>query len=376
MNCLACGKHTGRPLLDLGKQPLANEYKKTADEPEDVYDLAVSQCTECRHVQLTKLVDPDLLFKNYLYVSGTTETYRNYLKWFAGYVVARTPCIENVMDIACNDGSQLDAFKELGIVTHGVDPAVNLAELSSKNHKIFVGYFEDYTDTVEFDAVTAMNVVGHNPDPYNFVKKCSTILKENGKLFIQTSQADMFRNGEFDTIYHEHASFFNIKSMRTLADRAGMILIDVIKTPVHGNSYVFTLVNKPTLEIEEETEIIDYDAWATQCLKFKDNFIKELAGKRVIGYGAAAKGNTLLNFAGLKLEAIIDDNPLKQGLYTPGMRIPIVSREYLTTISPDEGVCFLPLAWNFFEEIKTNIKIVRDNPLDVFIYLGHILNAN
>ena len=123
-------------------------------------------------------------------------------------------------------------------------------------------------------------------------------------------------------------------------------------------------------------EIIDYDAWATQCLKFKDNFIKELAGKRVIGYGAAAKGNTLLNFAGLKLEAIIDDNPLKQGLYTPGMRIPIVSREYLTTISPDEGVCFLPLAWNFFEEIKTNIKIVRDNPLDVFIYLGHILNAN
>jgi SAM-dependent methyltransferase len=382
MSCVACGGSNLKTILDLGDQPLANSYKKNAADAEAVYKLAVNLCPECFHLQQVEFVDPDLLFKNYLYVSGTTDTYRDYLKWFAEYTHGVVPSAKRVLDIGCNDGSQLDFFKARGLMTWGVDPAKNLAEISGKNHTIHADYFETFSADEKFDIVTAMNVVGHQRDPRAFLQKCVDLMHDDSRLFVQTSQANMVLNGEFDTIYHEHISFFNSQSMNMLAERSGLVMISVMKTPAHGESYVFTLAKKGVVDhayIQNERELglfnpDMYRYWAERVHKFRAEFNKAVSGKRLIGYGAAAKGNTLLNYTKVKPEVIIDDNPLKQGLYTPGMAVPIVNRGFLESLSA-EPVCFLPLSWNFFEEIKNKIKGCRPNVNDEFIHPGHILAA-
>lgn len=209
-------------------------------------------------------------------------------------------------------------------------------------------------------------------------------MHDTSVLFIQTSQANMVLNDEFDTIYHEHLSFFNTKSMKVLVERCGLILSDVFKTDIHGTSYVFVItktdfLNKTgtqeMLKFEEEKglyNILTYPDYASNCYKTTfqlKNFLKNYKhkGYKLIGYGAAAKGNTLLNFGKIKLDYIIDDNPLKQNLLTPGMDIPIFGSEKLLELKNDDKVVFIPLAWNFFTEIKSRIKAKRDNNNDIFV---------
>ena len=236
--CLACDSVDLIPVLDLNDQPLANSYKKSKDEPEASYPLKINRCEQCYHVQLTHAVNPDLIYKNYLYVSGTTKTYVDYMDWYADFVCEQFNVFpQSVLDIGCNDGSQLDKFKNRGLQTYGVDPAENLFQLSSKNHNVTCGYFDDkYSQPV--DIITIQNAFAHNPNPLELLKNCKKNLNIDGLIFIQTSQADMILNDEFDTIYHEHISFYNIKSMMFLCNRAGLNLIDVIKTPIHGTSYI------------------------------------------------------------------------------------------------------------------------------------------
>lgn len=383
MSCLACGNTQLKTILDLGDQPLANSYRcLTADDHEDFFKLGINLCTSCFHLQQVEFVDPDLMYKNYLYVSGTSVTYRSYLKWFAKFTIEKVPSAKNVLDIGCNDGSQLNEFKELGLDTWGVDPAKNLAKISSKNHIVHADYFQNFNTELKFDIVTAMNVVGHQTDPLSFVKKCATLMHDQSRLFIQTSQANMVLNGEFDTIYHEHISFFNSQSMKILAERAGLVMIEVTKTDAHGESYVFTLAKSGDPDFsyiskERELGLFNpdmYRYWVERIQKFRELFPTIVSGKRLIGYGAAAKGNTLLNFTKVKPEVIIDDNPLKQGLCTPGMGVPIVSIGYLKAL-PQEPVTFLPLSWNFFDEIKSKIKEHRPTIDDEFIHLSHILSS-
>jgi hypothetical protein len=193
----------------------------------------------------------------------------------------------------------------------------------------------------------------------------------------------MVPNDEFDTIYHEHVNFYNINSMRELCRRAGYNLVDVQKTPIHGTSYVFVLginQSKPSrvqnqIDMEQAIGLLDintYRKWSeTVCTNIQSLRIKcELYrknGYKLVGYGAAAKGNTLLNFAKFDLDAIIDDNPLKQNLYSPGSHIPVVGIDYLDSIPKDQPVLFVPLAWNFFNEIKRRVLARRDLEIDQFI---------
>jgi hypothetical protein len=208
-------------------------------------------------------------------------------------------------------------------------------------------------------------------------------MHDNSVLFIQTSQANMVLNNEFDTIYHEHLSFFNTNSMKALVERCGLILSDVFKTDIHGTSYVFVITKKDLgkigtqdmIQFEKENglyDILTYPSYALKCYKATFELKKELIelknqGYTLIGYGAAAKGNTLLNFGKIELDIIIDDNPLKQNLYTPGMNIRIVGSDYLLDLGKDQKVVFIPLAWNFYKEIKTRIKDKRSNNNDLFI---------
>lgn len=392
--CLCCGSTDLELTLDLGTQPMANSFLDTEDESELTFPLVLNRCINCYHLQLSHAVNPDLLFKNYLYVSGTSQTLRDYFDWFAKFTLEYfTEPPKSVLDIACNDGSQLNSFKALGLKTYGVDPATNLHEISSREHEVICDYFTQehvahYMNRV--DVITAQNVFAHNDYPLDFLRNCRAIMHDRSVLFIQTSQADMVVNNEFDTIYHEHLSFFCANSMNELARRAGLYLIDIRKTPIHGNSYVFVFSKVPgntdlveqVLKLEREAGLntpetyVEYACKAQQAVKdLKEAIVAYRAeGYVIAGYGAAAKGMTLLNFGNIALDFIIDDNPLKQGKFSPGMRIPVMSIDMLDQCQ-DLNVAFVPLAWNFFDEIKRKIKTKRDRAEDVFIRYFPKLNV-
>ena len=386
-SCLACGSDDLTLTLDLNTQPLANSFQKTPgisiDDP--WFPLAVNRCRHCNHLQLTHAVDPALIYTHYLYVSGTSSTYKEYMEWFAHFVCEQfTNTPRAVLDIGCNDGSQLDAFAKLGVKTYGVDPATNLhATSTSKGHKVLCDFWPtDQGFDTQFDIIIAQNSFAHNPNPVDWLLSAIQRLNPNGKIFIQTSQADMVLNGEFDTIYHEHISFYNIESMRRLAERTGLYLQDVVKTPIHGTSYVFVLGKRDTnpyrvsnllaleSKLQQESTYVTWTKGVQQLLvDLKGEIIRHRAhGYTIVGYGAAAKGMTLLHASNITLDCVIDDNPMKQGLYCPGTDIPVVDIGWLDTLTTiDAKVLFVPLAWNFFTEISRKIKTARNNPNDRFI---------
>ena len=387
--CLACGGHDLVLTLDLQDQPLANNFQEHAGvrDTDLWFPLAINRCTSCNHLQLTHAVNPALIYTHYLYVSGTSGTYLEYMDWYAKFVreqFAHRPT--SVLDIGCNDGSQLNAFKQIGFTTYGVDPAENLHPKSSARHNVVLGFWnEDSAGYLgrDFDVITTQNSFAHIPDPLSYLKLAREYLKNDGKIFISTSQADMVINGEFDTIYHEHISYYNARSMKALAERAGLFLIDVVKTPIHGTSYIFVLAKSP--ENEQRIDNIlamesaqglqtpgTYTNWATGVnallVRLQDQIDEYKNYYTIVGYGAAAKGMTLLNASNIHLDCVIDDNPLKQGLYCPGTTIPVVGVDWLDSITdPKENVVFIPLAWNFYREIKNKIQSKRNNSEDLFL---------
>lgn len=383
--CLCCGSEKLELVLNLGQQPLANSFILTTAEFELTFPLVLNRCADCSHLQLSHAVDPNLLFKNYLYVSGTSQTLRDYFDWFAKEALTYCPAAVSVLDIACNDGSQLNSFKALGLKTYGIDPAENLYSISSPNHEVICDYFNHehvahYLNRV--DIITAQNVFAHNSYPLEFLEQCRDIMHKDSVLLIQTSQADMIKNNEFDTIYHEHLSFFCANSMNELSKRAGLNLIDIRKTPIHGNSYVFVFSRTQSakdnvaaiLEQERQLGLQDrntYQEYATKCQQVVKDLTETIKQYRsngyvVAGYGAAAKGMTLLNFGRIHLDFVIDDNPLKQGRYTPGTHDPVVGIDVLDNYA-ESKIAFVPLAWNFFDEICQKIKNKRTSTDDVFI---------
>lgn len=387
-SCLACGNKDLELTLDLGDSPLANNFRDTADTTNEMrFPLAINRCTECNHLQLTHAVDPALIYTHYLYVSGTSGTYVEYMDWYAKFVREQfNHWTNSVLDIGCNDGSQLDAFKALGYTTYGVDPAENLYPASSERHTVVLGFWDEISASRlgrDFDIITSQNAFAHIPNPLGYLELAKEYLKNDGKIFISTSQADMVLNGEFDTIYHEHISYYNATSMQALARRAGLYLVDVVKTPIHGISYIFVLAKKPANE-QRIANIIAMEAgpgldrahtyadWATGVedlmKRLKDQIEEYQAwGYHIIGYGAAAKGMTLLNASNIRMDAVVDDNPLKQDTWCPGTSIPVVSSDYIASIPTTQRIVFVPLAWNFYNEITKKIRGIRNNDKDIFL---------
>ena len=395
-HCIACNSNELVPVLNLGLQPLANSYKKSAYESELTYPLAINRCENCWHVQLTHAVNPDLLFRNYLYVSGTSQTQLKYFEWFAVWAINRSKkpaAALKVLDIGCNDGSQLDAFKRLGVTaTYGVDPAQNLYDKSAQNHTVICTFFDKHTldhlrDSMitpepKFDIIVCQNAFPHNYDQLGFLKAAAELMHADSQLIITTSQIDMLPNREFDTIYHEHLSFYNIQSMQAICARAGLTLLDFDAHPIHGTSGIYTIINHedgfPSVNArwrkENAAGFYSYElyeeyarsAWRT-ILRFKETVERYTnEGYVVVGYGAAAKGNTLLNAANTKLTCIVDDNPLKQGLFTPGVGVPVIAPAGLAAYA-DKPILFVPLAWNFFDEIVQRIKAMRGGKKDLYL---------
>ena len=387
--CRVCGNEHLEEVLDLNNQPLANNYHD-GDEKQETYPLKINVCTDCYHVQLSVVVDPDLMFKNYLYVSGTSKTLHSYFEDFAELCEQYSRGRRKVLDIACNDGTQLHKFKERGWKTYGVDPAENLHQLSSINHNVVCDYWS--ADVAEkmyetFDAIVAQNVFAHTDDVHGFLKACEVVADERTNIFIQTSQADMIVNNEFDTIYHEHLSFFNTKSMKTCANLNGFSLVDVIKATIHGGSYIFVLrkgKHRQTIanaEIRKEKKIGLYDLqtyinYANKCKEVMKSFNKEIKkfknkDYKIIGYGAAAKGNTFLNFGKTDLDYIVDDNELKWNLFTPGRNIMIKGPSALAE-EDTKKIVVVPLAWNFFDEISEKANQITGSKLSFIKYFPEV----
>lgn len=379
-SCLCCGG-TLTHIIDFGPTSLANTYNV-----EEKFPLALNLCRSCFHLQLTHSVSPDILFRDYFYQSGTSRTAKEFFEWFADMAIAASRCPAGiVLDIASNDGTQLDAFKSRGFLTVGCEPARNLAYKSAeKGHAIHVCMFEDLSEREPiqrfFDIITAQNVIAHTPSPLGFLKNAVRMMHPNSRLFVTTSQADMIPKGECDTIYSEHLSYFNTRSMQTLAQRAGLVLLDIATHAVHGTSYIFTLglSGTPSPRVESRIAIEEcrgmfaedtYWAWALEAKRSIARFRKLIEWHSARGYvtaglGAAAKGISMLNMAGIRLDRLFDTTAIKQGQVASGMTI-----ERFENIAEirNERVLFVLLAWNLEAEVRENTLKYRDNPNDVFI---------
>lgn len=380
--CRVCKSKNTYAVLDMGFQPLANNYVNTPQH-QDEYPLCLLRCKDCNHTQLNFTVKPEVMFRNYQYNSGTSRTLREY---FARLVQKISTDMGKdvgvVLELACNDGSQLDEFKKLGWETWGVDPAVNIVDVGKKQgHNILTGFWG--VDSFEFptpDVIVAQNVLAHVPDPIRFLQACADAMNDDTYLYIQTSQCNMYRNGEFDTIYHEHLSFFTIASMMRATETCGLRITEVTKQPIHGTSYLFQ-IRKNTVAKDHSMQVISayeeekyigmytdafYDGYQTQVQHVKswvlnaiDMFVNK--GIPIVGYGAAAKGMTLLNFFDIKnIEYIVDDATMKHGKYTPGKNIIITPPEKMGEDTRQE-VCVMVLAWNFFDEISSKIQNLRSS---------------
>lgn len=407
-NCRICGTKT-ESLLDLGNQQLANSYtkfcKKLDYNPlhiniENEYPLHLQLCENCFHVQLNCVVSPDLLFKHYVYVSDTNNTLRDYFDYFALNSILRwsenSEVTESdigeirVIDVGCNDGSQLDAYTNLSknsginITTIGIDPSINIYEnISSKKieHDIYCEYFGVETvnklnkkyDEVKFDIITAQNVFGHINNLNEFLTCSKRLLSKNGIILIQTSQKDFIINNEFDNCYHEHLNFFNTNSMKILCEKNGLFLNNVMYHTIHGISYIFEITKKLSknsnvvekLFNEMESGLYNkstYINYKLKCLKYKNDLHNKLIdykllGKNIIGFGSTAEIQVILNFAKIDndmIDYIIDENKLKQNLFTPGSNILITNINSLKTINKDTVIVIM--ASNFYKEILEKIQ--------------------
>lgn len=356
--CLACGGADLFPYLDLGQMPLANSFHDGSKELPR-YSLAVQACRSCWHSQLVEAVDPRLMFDDYLYVSGTSNTLRKYFESFA----ARFKPGIRVLDIASNDGTLLDVFKARGCEVVGVEPCESLSDAcDARGHKTIPSYWNARAMRIattlygKFDVITAFNVLAHVQDPLTFLVLAKEVLAPGGTIWVQTSQANMVIDGTFDAIYHEHVSYFTPRSILALAQRAGLCPITYEEPSIHGGSMLVGLTADVMLDAkfnksplyEEKT----YEKFAKQ-IQQTISAVKQFGSPgELIGYGAAAKGMTFLNATGLKLDRIVDDNPLKHGLLTPGGDIPIGPVENL----PRGDGSIVVLAWNFWSEILGRIR--------------------
>jgi len=379
-SCIACQSKNLSNTLDLGYQPLANNLKEIFYR----FPLSLNTCNKCFHSQLTHQVDPNFLFSNYFYVSGISESSR---KWFTdiyNHISKNYPekftKLSKVLDIGCNDGSQLDVFQKNGWETYGVDPAKNIIDsVRYKNHNLENSMWNENIAKKfpVFDVILAQNVFAHTLDVDSFLNCCRLVMDEESVLVIQTSQKDMFLNKEFDTIYHEHISFFNINSMNVLCTRNNFNLVNVSEHSIHGKSYIFEIKLKEKRDISSfiDNEIFLYDRKTYQnysnCIlgKKMENILKlqEYKNFKLVGYGSPAKATVFLNFyKDIKLDYVIEDNNLKIGNKIPGTLFEIFDIDKLR-YEKENTIVFI-LAWNFLEDIIGKIKLLDNDNLKYLCY--------
>lgn len=380
--CRGCNGADLRPFLYLGPQPLANSFLKSEQEfsAEASYPLDVYFCEDCSLVQLVDVIDPSVLFRNYIYLTGTSDTIAEHNKRYSATVVDYLKMDNDslVVEVASNDGSLLKCFKELGVKTLGIEPATNIADIARSAGIDTVNEFFNLetAKTVrashgQASAVIGNNVMAHVDETQDFLSGAKHLLSPEGLVIIEVPYLGEFMDRlEYDTVYHEHLCYFSITALLRLCDEVGLSMVRVDHVPVHGGSIRMYAGNKAhytehardvldAAATEAKAGLTGFSRYQEFAQSVEENrrslrsLLTELKeqGKTVVGYGAPAKGNTLLNYCGIDTELLpytVDKSPMKVGLFTPGMHIPVLPVETLLEKQPDY---VLILAWNFAEEI-------------------------
>jgi hypothetical protein len=379
--CLGCESKLPSAFLDLGEMPLANSYiePKNQDREETFYELAIAYCPKCYLVQITHRVAPEDLFSNYLYFSSFSDAFLKHAEDMVASLTSRFALDDSslVVEIGSNDGYLLQFFKQRGIPVLGIEPAKNIAKVANKINiptlDIFFGSSsvnKILREKGQADIIIGNNVLAHVPLINDFLLSVNKCIKPTASAVFEFPYLkDLLGHTEFDTIYHEHVFYYSLSAIKILSERAGLELYDVSKQDIHGGSLrvflqkerqheVSSNVRKMLLE-EEQYGITDKDLYSNfgeKVEKLKTKLVELLqelkqTGKTIAGYGAAAKGNTLLNYIGIDntvIDFVVDRSPHKQGFLLPGTRIPILHQDELLKRMPDYT---LILAWNFAEEI-------------------------
>lgn len=402
-SCTACGSKNLIEYLSLGETALANAYlaKEDLGRPELKAPLEVYYCHDCHLSQLLHLVDRGLLFKNYAYFSSTSPQLLKHFDDYASEIIHRFPIQTKklVLEIASNDGILLKAFKGRGAKVLGVDPAENIAATANASEIPTIPKFFGMAIVPEILAsygkaglITANNVLAHTDNVNSIVAGTKQLLDPQGVFVFQIKYlGDLLEKNEFDTIYHEHVSYFALLPLVSLLRRHDLKIFDVERVETEGGSLrVFAAHAKSPFPenvaveslLQEERErgldkIATYFSFGNRPQMFKTqlvSIIKDLRSrnKKIAGYGASAKGNTLLQYCGIgpeSLSYITDNAPLKQGKYTPGTHIPIVPPGKLSEDRPDY---VLLLAWNYASSILQNESGLRKRGVKFIIPIPKI----
>lgn len=390
MNCRHCQANLQHLFLDLGTAPPSNAYLTHADlvRPETYFPLRVFVCHKCWLVQTQDFSSASELFNSdYAYFSSTSSSWVEHARRYCQMITTRMGLSNSshVIEIASNDGYLLRNFVAAGIPCLGIEPTASTAkaaeELGIKVRREFFGQklaSKLVTENKQADLIIGNNVYAHVPDINDFTKGMKIALKPSGSITLEFPHLmELLRNSQFDTVYHEHYSYLSLHTVAEIFSSFGLRVFDVEKLTTHGGSLrIFgchdhdsrITANAVTVLLDEEKvsgmrELDVYLKFQTQAETIKNNLLQFLLeqkrlGKKVAGYGAAAKGNTLLNFAGVKpdlLEFIADAAPSKQDKFMPGSRIPISSPDRINVSRPD-FVLILP--WNIKKEIIEKMKQV------------------
>lgn len=391
-HCRFCGRELKHTFADLGFSPLSNEYLTAEDlnRGQMTYPLKVQVCEHCFLVQAALYQRPEQIFGEYQYFSSYAESWLRHCKSYVDMIVPRLGLSKTsrVLEIACNDGYLLQYFLPYGIPVMGVEPAENVAETArAKGIEVECCFFG--TDTAReiagknglYDLVIGNNVLAHVPDINGFVEGLSLVLSPEGTITMEFPHLmRLMEQSQFDTIYHEHFHYLSLTTVQTVFQAHELEIYDVEELVTHGGSLRIYATHKryaseqirPTVVelLSRETafglkDIRTYEGFAAQMWKIKLDALRlftelKQQGKHIAAFGAAAKGNTFLNYCGVKsdlIDFVVDSNPHKQGLYLPASLIPIVGPEVLREKKPDY---LLILPWNLTEEITHTAEFVRD----------------
>ena len=392
MKCRFCNNQLTDVFLDLGYTPLANSYLKKTErkKPELNFPLCAYVCKKCFLVQIDEEEKPENIFTNYAYFSSYSKTWLEHIKEFSEEVIDRFQLDKKskVVEIASNDGYLLKNFKKKNIPILGIEPASNVAKFARKKGIPTIEKFFSYKTATELvrkdqlaDILIAINVLPHVPNLHDFLKGIKRVLKSNGTVLIQFSAylLKLISQREFDTIYHEHYSYFSLFTLNKIFSKHGLEIFDVKELSIHGGSLRIYATHKqqklsPSKKIQKLIEkekkcglrdISTYTNFNEKVISLKLDLWKfminaQKQGKKVVCYGAPAKGNTLLNYCGIKndlIEFTVDISPHKQGLYLPGTHIPIREPRAIRKIKPEYVVI---LAWNLKDEIMEQMNFIRE----------------
>lgn len=390
-HCRFCGHELKTTFVDLGLSPLANEYleRKNLHCGQTFYPLKVHVCEKCFLAQAELFQQPERIFSEYQYFSSYSASWLAHCKAYVDMII---PALgldagSQVLEVACNDGYLLQYFLPYGITARGVEPAENVAaDAREKGIPVRCRFFDEeaakeiVNEDGRYDLVIGNNVLAHVPDINSFVSGLAAVLKPEGTITMEFPHLlRLLQNCQFDTVYHEHFYYFSLIAVRRIFRAHGLEIYGVDEIGTHGGSlriyaahtnYGLAHMSRSVdalIDREKESGLCNlrtYTQFASRIQKIKYDALRLLAelrqnGKHIAAFGAAAKGNTFLNYCGIKsdvIEFVVDSNPHKQGLYLPGSLIPIVSMPALEEYKPDY---LLILPWNLTEEIVPLTDFVR-----------------